>query len=218
MADRRKWQRYAEKKIAINQYIKAMANKNYNIKVINIFGLVCGCIANIASYKSMIEFNKNNNGKLKINRNYWNLVNRNFYDSAIIQWCIIFTESNGAHHWKSIFINKDEWKSEMLHAINISTDQYESQAKQIKEYRNMYVAHLDDGTENLIHPFTEMILQSSKYLYDYIINNNVTNKIIDFAYQDSNNFFILKYYDALAEMDISNIDNDVYIAHRSKYN
>ncbi len=74
---------------------------------------------------------------------FWTTVNGNFIDTSVIEWCKLFGDDNGKHHWKRIIEDRVSFKLRLLEDVGISKEQWRSCWKQLKEYRDKFLAHLD---------------------------------------------------------------------------
>ena len=136
------------------------------------FQLVNYCIANIAAYR--VNW-KTVDGKrtLRIDLDFWVRANGAFFDMTVIEWCKLFADKNGKHHWSKIFPNYQEWTYQLLQHLEMSEEHYEVELAKIKEYRDKYVAHLDNPRA-MNYPLTDFMLKSASYLYDFIRSNEKT--------------------------------------------
>lgn len=158
-------------------------------KIKRTFQLANYCIANIAAYR--VNW-KSIDGKRspKVNIDFWVRANGAFFDMSVIEWCKLFADLKGKHHWSKIIITKDEWKNKLLRHMHITDEQYEIELLKIKDYRDKYVAHLDNPI-SMNYPLTEFMLKSASFLYDFIKENEVMRTYIIGSYNFASDYYQL---------------------------
>ncbi len=142
------------------------------------------CIGNIACYRA----GWNEKKQLRINEDFWTKVNGNFLDTATLDWCKLFCESDGKHHWSTIFSNKTTFRKGLFVALNLTEQEFKLGLQKIKDYRNKYLAHLDEPT-TLFYPDTEIMLKSCMYLYHLLATEAHTRKSLTDAVTDAEGFY-----------------------------
>lgn len=134
--------------------------------------LCCHCLRNLCFYRSGWE-----NGKLIQKSLFWVNANGNFLDICVMEWCKVFGDARGKHYWKKVITDQESFFKNMLIELNISENDFDSYIREMKTYRDKFVAHLD--SENIAHiPKLEVVRKSISYLYDYLL-----------AYEEVNNCF-----------------------------
>lgn len=152
------------------------------------FNLVNYCIANIAAYR--VNWHTIGDKRtLRVTNDFWVRANGNFFDMAVIEWCKLFAEKQGQHHWSKTFTEQQTWKCQLLEHLEISDEEYEMELKNVKDYRNKYVAHLDSPTP-MSYPLTEFMLISSSYLYNYIRTDSMTKIHIGTIYESAHDHYM----------------------------
>jgi hypothetical protein len=127
--------------------------------------LCCHCLRNIAFYRAGWR------GKtLRVPVQFWINANSNFIDIAVLEWCKLFTERDGKHHWKAVVSDRDKFRAGLERETGMSWRQFRQYALEVLEYRDTFVAHLDDE-ETMYPPRLRVMRKSAGYLYKYIIAN-----------------------------------------------
>jgi AbiU2 len=80
---------------------------------------------------------------LLTNSQFWRTVNGNCIDICVLEWCKLFGDYKGAHHWKQIVQNKDEFEVELHRTLGITKAEFSAHIKSVREYRDKFIAHLD---------------------------------------------------------------------------
>ena len=74
---------------------------------------------------------------------FWFTVAGNFVDACALEWCKLFGNLNDKYHWRNVFAQPDIFKQTLLKAHGLSEAELEKLRKEIKDYRDGFVAHLD---------------------------------------------------------------------------
>ena len=99
---------------------------------------------------------------------FWINVNGNFFDIAVLEWCKLYVEQKGEHHWrKADFSNPESFLPDMLQSAGISREGFDAHCMETKTYRDKFVAHLDDDPKMYL-PFLTVVIDSTIFLYDRI--------------------------------------------------
>lgn len=91
-------------------------------------------------------------------------------DIAVLEWCKLFTEKNGNHHWRCVVSNKDDFFYKLLRRLKMSPEEFGDASLSVYKYRNKFVAHLDK--ENIMNiPYSRFMRASTAILYDTLISD-----------------------------------------------
>jgi len=155
--------------------------------------LCCHCLRNIAFYRAGWKQKDS-----RIKRQFWVNANGNFLDIAIREWCKIFADPNGEHHWKRVVSNQPPFSSGLFAYVGMTKKEFENYAKPIVRYRNKFVAHLDeDKVANI--PRLRTALRSAAYPYDYLRNDPTAKPCITEAQRSASEFYAIMYRPAQQE-------------------
>ena len=124
--------------------------------------LCCHCARNAAYYRAGWQ-----NKSITVSEDFWVGANGNFLDLAVLEWCKLFTEQRGKHHWRKIVPDPDAFLPGLLSKIKVNEHDFEEKCKEIKAYRDKFVAHLDDEPKMQI-PHLSMVIDSVIYLYSIV--------------------------------------------------
>lgn len=53
------------------------------------------------------------------NANFWRLANSDFIDVCVLEWCKLFADERGKHHWKAVVTNPVEFKAGLLDRVKL---------------------------------------------------------------------------------------------------
>lgn len=83
---------------------------------------------------------------------FWRQVNANFLDIAVLEWCKLFGDQKdtppqriGKHHWRRVVSDPAAFEQGLLACLKLESDDFAKLITRMRQYRDEYVAHLDDG-------------------------------------------------------------------------
>jgi hypothetical protein len=134
----------------------------------------------------------------RVERQFWMGANGAFLDIAVLEWCKLFTEHKGKHHWKTIISDASNFRKGLHAKLGLSGGQFEKYAKTVLHYRDKFVAHLDDEV-TVQYPIMWPARRSASYLYNYLLNDPaLAIHIADFTHS-AKEFYSLMYKHAYRE-------------------
>ena len=147
--------------------------------------LCCHCLRNLAFYRAGWK-----HGHIRVARQFWVNANGNFLDTSVLEWCKLFVEKNGRHHWRTFVSDPDKFYSALLHELKVTDGEFTEYAKTFKQYRDRFVAHLD--LDAIMHlPQLGKAYESVVLLYDYMIAHEEENNCFHDAPAGAAHFFNL---------------------------
>jgi hypothetical protein len=75
--------------------------------------------------------------------NFWRAVSGNCIDLCVLDWCKLFTESNGKHYWGNIVSDPADFKTRLLTHLGIDEAAFQKEILVMRQYRDKFLAHLD---------------------------------------------------------------------------
>ncbi|STX48592.1 Uncharacterised protein [Legionella hackeliae] len=75
-----------------------------------------------------------------------------------MEWLKLFGNHNDKHHWKKIIHNSESFKNAMLNHCNVTPEEFEMYHKEMKSYRDQFIAHLDSELTMRIPNLTKILL------------------------------------------------------------
>jgi hypothetical protein len=100
---------------------------------------------------------------------FWRNANSNFLDISVLEWHKLFGEWNGKHHWRKVVPEPDTFLTALWEDIDVTEDAFNTHCKEMKTYRDKFVAHLDNERRMQI-PRLTIAVDSVLFLYDIILN------------------------------------------------
>jgi hypothetical protein len=119
---------------------------------------------NTACFRALLKY------KDELNQDYWIMIYNNFFDIAILGWCKVFGGDIEPTHWKRIVDDHSHFRQNLLTALKVDQSDWETYWKDIKDYRDKFIAHhiIDP---NITHfPSLDIALKSSFYYYSWLVN------------------------------------------------
>lgn len=109
-------------------------------------------------------------GKLIENSEFWKTAHGNFLDITVIEWCKLFADPRGKHHWRKVVKDHAAFEAGLLAAAQATQAQFDDYVNEVRTYRDKFVAHLDD-LEQMQFPQLDLVERSLVFAYDYMIQH-----------------------------------------------
>lgn len=134
--------------------------------------MCCHFLRNLAFYKSGWR------GRAPLRtEQFWVNANGNFLDHCVLEWCKLFGDPRGKHHWGKVVTDKDAFFAGLLKTMKLTEAQFVTYTGEMRTYRDKFVAHLDLD-EVMQIPRLRLARKSVAYLHDYVL-----------AHEDDGGFF-----------------------------
>lgn len=130
-------------------------------------GIVCcHCARNAAYYRAGRSQPENWRGE-----DFWRNASSNFLDIAVLEWCKLFADTKGKHHWKKVVKDQENFMGGLLTSIGKSHADFDLYIEKCKVYRDKFLAHLDE--ELVMHiPDLSAVIDSVTYLHNLLVKQN----------------------------------------------
>jgi hypothetical protein len=127
--------------------------------------LCCHYLRNCAYYKAGWD------GKTaRRKEQFWRGVNANFMDLCTLEFCKLFAEARGKHHWRKVITDQPKFLAGLLTKLKMPEAEFNEYIVSMKFYRDKYVAHLDDELEGK-YPVLGPGKTAAAYLFDYLLEH-----------------------------------------------
>ena len=83
--------------------------------------LCCHFLRNLAFY--MAGWRK---GELIFKDQFWVNANGNFLDICVLEWCKLFVDKRGKHHWRKVITDQASFYDGLLQAVNLTEAEFEA--------------------------------------------------------------------------------------------
>jgi len=67
---------------------------------------------------------------------FWITANGNFLDIAVLEWCKLFVDAKGKHHFSKAFEDGDKFKQELIEKLGLTETQFDDYVGSLKTYRD----------------------------------------------------------------------------------
>jgi len=110
-----------------------------------------------------------------LNRNalgvgFWRQANGNCLDLCVLEWCKLFADKKGRHHWSKVVLGAS-FEADLLNHLNMNAAEFEAYMAAMRHYRDKFVAHLDEeGVMNI--PRLDAAQAAVSFLYNHIVANS----------------------------------------------
>jgi hypothetical protein len=95
---------------------------------------------------------------------FWREAHVNFLDICILDWCKLFADRKGEHHWRRVIDDHNGFKAGLCATLNVSLDEFDQLIEMTKHYRDKFVAHLDQARK-MRPPELDLSEKSIVFLY-----------------------------------------------------
>lgn len=104
----------------------------------------------------------------RIKNEFWITVNGNFMDIATLEWCKLFADNKGPHYWRNVVADPGTFEPALYAAIGVTAEQFAETIKEMRTYRDKFVAHLDALAEMNI-PHLDTAWAAVRFYADHIV-------------------------------------------------
>lgn len=133
--------------------------------------LCCHFARNFAYYRAGWD------GKtLRRGTEFWKTVNGNCIDLCVLEWCKLFGEPRGEHHWHQVVSDPAAFGAGLYSAVGMNADAFEQYRVKARAYRDKFVAHLDLEMTALL-PHLDPAWASVRYLHAYVVSREAESDI-----------------------------------------
>ncbi len=100
--------------------------------------LLCCHFARNFAYYSVLR-----SSSLLSTEGFWLTVHGNLIEVCVLEWCKLFGNRNGKYHWQNVMPDPILFRSEMISLHGIDDAELDRLWKEMKNYRDDFVAHLE---------------------------------------------------------------------------
>jgi hypothetical protein len=140
--------------------------------------MLCGSfVRNLAYYR--VGWSEEHKHLLAMNNgDFWRVVNGNFIDTCVLEWCKLFGESKGEFHWKKIISDPVSFKVGLLLQAGLDEDGFNREINIFREYRDKWVAHLDTERAGFI-PALEIAKKAVWFYYARVKQEAESRELVE---------------------------------------
>lgn len=150
--------------------------------------LCCHFLRNLAFYKTGWDWKS-----IKRKDPFWVTVNGNFLDHCVLEFCKLFADKKGKHHWRKVVTDQGAFEAELLAELKMTAAELAAYVETMKAYRDKFIAHLD--LDEIMHiPYLNTGRKAVSYLYDHLRDHEDDDDFLPDAMQTATDF-----YEAMAD-------------------
>jgi len=110
------------------------------------------------------------NYKKNVKANFWRAANANFIDICVLEWCKLFADPKGKHHWSKIVSDPGRFTEELMNSLGIEEARFQKEIEAMRQYRDKFLAHLDsDEVMNI--PVLEIAKKAVWFYHAYVVQH-----------------------------------------------
>lgn len=122
------------------------------------------------------------------NEQFWVNANGNFLDIAVLEWCKLFGDVRGENYYSKVIADPVQFKVDLLAKLKLTETAFADYIKQMRTYRDKFVAHLDEL--NMFHiPHLDIAQKSTVFLYEHLLAQEAENDTFYDAPKSAANYF-----------------------------
>lgn len=107
---------------------------------------------------------------------FWLTSSGNFLDTCVLDWCKLFADKRAKHYWEGLVSDKQAFLAGLLKALGISETEFSEIIRDIRRYRDKFIAHLDD--QNVMEiPDLKVPKDSTMFLYKHLLTEGVNPEL-----------------------------------------
>ena len=125
--------------------------------------LCCHALRNLAFYRAWHDA-----GRPRADEQFWVTANGNFADITVLEWCKLFADAKGRHHWAKVVTDQSAFTAGLLSALGMTQQAFDEYIQSMRVLRDKFIAHLDDELEFTL-PQLAAAKASTAYLYSHLL-------------------------------------------------
>ena len=102
--------------------------------------------------------------------NFWRMANSDFLDLCILEWCKLFADVKGRHHWRAIVTDASGFHAELLTHLRLDDASFKAYIDTIRRYRDKFVAHLDSDPSMYV-PKLDVAKQAVWFYHAHVVTH-----------------------------------------------
>jgi hypothetical protein len=102
--------------------------------------------------------------------NFWRAISGNFIDICVLEWCKLFADSKGKHHWSKVVSDPADFKTQLFKHLGIDEAAFQKEIEMIRRYRDKFLAHLDSD-EIMNIPALDIAKKAVWFYHSYVVQH-----------------------------------------------
>jgi hypothetical protein len=101
---------------------------------------------------------------------FWRAVSGNFIDSCVLEWCKLFADPKGKHHWSKIVSDPVKFEALLMNDLGVDETAFQKEIGVMRQYRDKFLAHLDsDEVMNI--PALDIAKKAVWFYHAYVVQH-----------------------------------------------
>jgi hypothetical protein len=97
---------------------------------------------------------------------FWYEAHRRFFDACVLEWCKLFADYDGEHHWRRVVDDPNRrFKTDLCTTLGVTAAEFAKLIAEVKNYRNKFVAHLDEE-RTMRFPMMAQPMKAVEFLFE----------------------------------------------------
>jgi len=101
--------------------------------------------------------------------NFWRVVNGNFLDMCVLEWCKLFADKKGKYYWGKVVTDAAGFKASLLSHLGSDEEAFQKEIEIMRKYRDKFVAHLDSDNTG-VYPALDVAKKAVWYYHAHVVN------------------------------------------------
>jgi hypothetical protein len=101
---------------------------------------------------------------------FWRAVSGNSIDICVLEWCKLFADPEGKHHWSRIISDPANFETQLMNHLGIDKTAFQREIGVMRQYRDKFLAHLDsDEVMNI--PALDIAKRAVWFYHGYLVQH-----------------------------------------------
>ena len=98
---------------------------------------------------------------------FWLEAHGHFLDFCVLDWCKLFADYNGKHHWRSVVDEPKRFKADLHTTLGVTATEFADLIAGVRFHRDKFVAHLDEE-RTMQFPKWELPKKAVAFLHEHL--------------------------------------------------
>lgn len=121
-------------------------------------------VRNVAYYRALADYSDS------LDQNFWIYAFNNNFDMSVLEWCKVFGSRGEPTHWTTVVSDADIFRASLLTELKLTCDEWNSYWDEMKNYRDLSVAHHTTEPRLTKYPRLDVALASTFFLYGHLVD------------------------------------------------
>jgi hypothetical protein len=111
---------------------------------------------------------------------FWRTMANNCIDLCVLEFCKLFADRNGRHCWRKVVSPAKAYpfEADMLRHVGMSTSEWDAYLEQMRNYRDKFVAHLDNDIKMQI-PHLDPAKLAVEFYHSHVVKHEAQQGMLN---------------------------------------